>query len=731
MQPLLTQLDASLNAANVYPTVPVEPGAAPQLGLDEARLGITSSLFAALRHKHAPAAEHSLRVAWGCAAWASALNLPQQERDCLETAALLHDIGKIGVPDSLLLKPGKLATEEATWMDQYRLAGLELLDVWCLPKEISLVVRNSSGWYDGSRPNYPLAGDQLPRAARMLAIVDAFDSMTTDQVYRRALSRERALHELFSHAGTQFDPQLVESFAALQLNSQQSRQLSDHWLRRLSPQGSARRWQRPLHAVAASAMSSELLFQQKLLDNMCDAVVFVDRELHILQWNRGAERLTGIAATAVLKHVWSPSLIGMQDDNSESTGSFDCPIKYCVSTSVQSLRRLRVLNRHDRVTTVDVHTLPVVGPDGQMYGAAMILHDASSETTLEERCQSLHERATKDPLTQVANRAEFDRTHQLFVQEHLDQQLPYSLIICDIDHFKSINDTYGHPAGDDVLRFFGQLLKSECRQGDLVARYGGEEFVVLCADCNSAAATRRAEQLCEAVRGQPQSALNGNVMTVSFGVTEIQLGDTPESMLRRADRALLEAKRQGRDRVIELGGGLGDLPEDKSPVKPSQVSADSETVAEQVLITAVPLQIALEKIRGYVLDHHAEVLSIKADRIQLLIDTNRKWFSRRRNDRHTPFVLELALYEQRLPALSADGRSVGQVVHTHVRVTVRPKHARDRRKADVVEQACVVLQALKSYLMAHEATEAEAASGARPSNPRGAVRQMGHEGAGR
>ena len=130
--------------------------------------------------------------------------------------------------------------------------------------------------------------------------------------------------------------------------------------------------------------------------------------------------------------------------------------------------------------------------------------------------------------------------------------------MCDIDHFKSINDNYGHQAGDDVLRNFAQLLKSECRPGDLVSRYGGEEFVVLCADCNNAAAARRADELRKMISELAQPALNGKEITVSFGVTEIQAGDTPDSMLRRADRALLEAKRLGRNMVVQLGNGMSD-----------------------------------------------------------------------------------------------------------------------------------------------------------------------------
>ena len=116
---------------------------------------------------------------------------------------------------------------------------------------------------------------------------------------------------------------------------------------------------------------------------------------------------------------------------------------------------------------------------------------------------------------------------------------------------------YGHQAGDEVLKSFGKLLRSECRAGDLVARYGGEEFVILCADCNNAAATRRAEHLRKSMSDLAQPVLNGETVTVSFGVTEIQPGDSPESMLRRADRALLEAKQLGRNTVVQLGNGIG------------------------------------------------------------------------------------------------------------------------------------------------------------------------------
>ena len=701
MEPSATHLSTLLQ---VVDSSAQKSNAAYENRLVEVRLGVASGLFTALRHKHAPAAAHSLRVALGCSSWAFALGLPAQEREELEIASLLHDVGKIGAPDCLLLKPGALAGEEATLMDQYRLAGLDILGTCCPSEPIIEIIRHSAGWLDGSRDNYPLVGTEIPAGARMLAIVDAFDSMTTDQVYRRAMSRERALHELFSHSGSQFDPELVKSFSELQITAQLHRKVVGHWLQTIDPLQASRNLRQNQETAirpASSTPSRELIFQQKLLDNMYDAVIFVDRTMQIILWNRGAERLTGIAASSVIHRNWSPSLIGMRDEKAAAGEAFDCPVAYAVESGVQSLRRLLVANRNNRPIAVDLHTIPVVNHDGTTFGTTLLLHDASGEATLEERCQSLHEKATKDPLTQVANRAEFDRTHQLFVIAHVEHRLPCSLIMCDIDHFKSVNDTYGHQAGDEVLKFFGQLLKSECRPGDLVARYGGEEFVMLCTDCDNASAASRAEQLRKRVSEMPHSQLAGNQVTVSFGVTGIQAGDTPDSMLRRADRALLEAKRAGRNVVVQLGNGLGGDGADFL-AEPAMRNGSAELFVERLLVSAVPLNIAIEKIKGFMLDHHAEVLSINANRIALQIEAERRKPTRRRSDRPIPFLVELALSEQRVPSTSVDGRSTGQLSRTHVQVGIRLKNLRDRRIADAALQASSILAAIKSYLMATE-----------------------------
>lgn len=674
--------------------------------LIQVRLGIASGLFIALKSKHAPTAFHCLRVALGCSSWAITMNLGTQQRDELEVAALLHDVGKIGVPDDVLMKPGKLTQDEAVTIERCRGVADEILRACCGSHELLEIIQLSGAWYDGSLHGFDKHGENLPLGARMIAIVDAFDSMTNDDVYRRGLSRERAVAELFQCAGTQFDPSLVESFCQhlLQNDVDLSANVASRWLQQLHPERANTLWRLSEDASLFQTDPINDLYHLKLLESMHDGVVFVDSSMKIIHWNRAAERLTGISTKSVLDRQWSPSLIQLHDEDDSPIVDADCPLADAIDSCVQVLRRLTVRSRDGKRTPVDVQVVPVFGAGGTVYGGTLVLHDASSQTTLEERVQALHLRATRDPLTQVANRSEFDRVHSQFVSTHLEVGLPYSLIICDIDHFKSVNDTFGHANGDEALRQFAKMLKTQCRSGDLVARYGGEEFVMLCADCDIATATERADSIREIVAKTPQAAVEGRSLTASFGVTELQGGDTEDTMLRRADRALYMAKERGRNRVVQLGSG-GEATVPASNRTPSSWLAWSEgdalpTDALQVeLHTPVPLRVVQDKLKGFVSDHHATINTENNDTITVLIDGQHAPLQRRATDRPVSFFIQLDL--QQTDRHHNDGK--GEPTGTHILVTVQPRNRRDRRHQEIVERAMTLLNSLKSYLTAEEA----------------------------
>jgi diguanylate cyclase (GGDEF)-like protein/PAS domain S-box-containing protein len=517
--------------------------------------------------------------------------------------------------------------------------------------------------------------------------------MTSDHVFRSAVSQERAMAELFQSAGGQFDPELVRSFAELMAcdQSELRRAIAQRWLQRLDPEAANSCWEWNPPPAANSKGEGEPLFQMRLLDNMHDAVIFVDAGLRVLQWNHGAERLTGIAGSGIRQRPWSPGLLNLHNEKGEPIGEDDCPVQGAIRSGVQSLRRLSIRGRNGRSIPVDTHTLAVVDNDGTTFGAVLLLHDASSEISLEERCQSLHEKATKDPLTQVANRAELDCVHEAFIRHHRQHRLPCSLMICDLDKFKLVNDTYGHQAGDEAIKSLATVLKNSCRPGDLVARYGGEEFVMLFADCDNTTAARRAEQIRQTLSRICQPRLEGRSITASFGVTEIQAGDTAETMLRRADRALLMAKAKGRNTVVQLGSG----PDDQSePAAAASGPPETPLFVEQQMSTPVPIQLAVEKLRGFVADHRARIESIDGGNVKLLIE-HAGQVLRRYSDRTMTFLAEIRLEEERSDAAHPNAAS-----RTRIYVKITPQKQRDRRREDVGQRAREVLASFRCYLMA-------------------------------
>ncbi len=206
---------------------------------DDSQLAIpfpaVTALMSALQHRDVGTAAHCRRVADLCVLTASGL-LAAQDIFVLEVAALLHDIGKIGVPDAILLKPGPLTDEEFEVMDRHSYIGIEIIQAAFKSHELTYIVRTHHAFY-GSNPrqsNLP-EGEAIPLRARILSIVDAYDAMVSDRVYRKARPQQVAFAELRRCAGTQFDPVLVERFIEVVSARDQKRQVGE-----LSP--SQERW---------------------------------------------------------------------------------------------------------------------------------------------------------------------------------------------------------------------------------------------------------------------------------------------------------------------------------------------------------------------------------------------------------------------------------------------------------------------------------------------------------
>jgi two-component system cell cycle response regulator len=211
----------------------------------------------------------------------------------------------------------------------------------------------------------------------------------------------------------------------------------------------------------------------------------------------------------------------------------------------------------------------VRAPDDELLGALVVHRNARTSSLMPARrfaqaaaeiapllrdfrsIAATQNAARVDPLTGLPNR----RTIMEMLRERIENVSignPCAVLLIDIDHFKAVNDTLGHQAGDNVLRTVGSLIAHNIRSMDRAGRIGGEEFVVLMPDTTSDMARTVGERLRNAIENGDLRHANGDPLTASIGVAVAAISDTVDSLLARADRALYQAKRQGRNRVVEI-----------------------------------------------------------------------------------------------------------------------------------------------------------------------------------
>lgn len=175
-------------------------------------------------------------------------------------------------------------------------------------------------------------------------------------------------------------------------------------------------------------------------------------------------------------------------------------------------------------------------------------------SNLQQSLEAIRAESLTDPLTGLGNRKYFDRMIDAAVQEAFANSEPLSLLLCDIDHFKSFNDSFGHLTGDQVLRLVCMSLRQAIKGQDITARYGGEEFAVVLPDTGLRQALTVADHIRRAVMAKElKKKSTGEILgrvTISVGVAQLKPGDDTDSLIERADACLYAAKRSGRNRVI-------------------------------------------------------------------------------------------------------------------------------------------------------------------------------------
>jgi cyclic di-GMP phosphodiesterase len=185
--------------------------------LEQARLEILNRLALAAEYRDDDTQEHAWRIGRTCALLALAVGLPEGEAELIRRAAPLHDIGKIGIPDAILLKPGRLSGAEFGVIKTHTTIGAEILSGSRSPLLVlaERIARTHHERWDGRGYPRGLAGEQIPLAGRIVAVADVFDALTHQRPYKEAWPVQQAVSEVLAQAGAQFDPRLVDAFSRL------------------------------------------------------------------------------------------------------------------------------------------------------------------------------------------------------------------------------------------------------------------------------------------------------------------------------------------------------------------------------------------------------------------------------------------------------------------------------------------------------------------------------------
>jgi len=289
---------------------------------------------------------------------------------------------------------------------------------------------------------------------------------------------------------------------------------------------------------------------EKLLDSLFDGVYFVDLNKNIQIWNKGAERITGYSKEDVIGSCCSHNILRHIDDEGRELCTSGCPLSATMLDGKVREGNIYLHHKLGHRIPVAVKTSPVRDDSGEIVGGLEVFTDNSSSMQIIRELELLKQEAYLDRLTNVGNRryGEIMLTTRLY--EQTTHGIPFGVFFLDIDHFKSVNDNYGHKTGDEVLAMVGTTITGLFRRSDTVFRWGGEEFVVIFPNATDKSLVKLAERIRLFIeRSFIQKGSLKMTVTASIGATLALPDDTPDSIIQRADSLMYASKTAGRNCV--------------------------------------------------------------------------------------------------------------------------------------------------------------------------------------
>lgn len=544
------------------------------------------ALALAIEAKDVDTYDHLRRVGVYAVEIAKELGLPESELQALQAASLLHDIGKLAIPEHIISKPGRLTAVEFEKLKIHTIIGAEILDSVEFPYPVvPIVIAHHEKW-DGSGYPYGLKGDEIPIGARILSAVDCFDAMTSERQYRRAMPPSDVMRYIVGESGKSFDPKVVEILAKrygeleIQVNTRttSNSRLSRHIKisRGASPASGVERVRMTgaangvdfLSSIAAARQEAQDLFE---LAHELGNSLSLHETLSVLALRlKRMCQYDCIAIYVVRDTVLFPEFVNGRDF--EVFAPLEIPIGLGLSGWVAQNKRPIVngdpsvepgyLNDRSKVSILkSALSVPLEGSNGvvgvlSLYACELdaftpdhlrILSAVSGKIALcienALKYRQAENSATIDALTDLPN------ARSLFI--HLDNELDrakrehhaLSVLVCDLDGFKQVNDQFGHLEGNRVLRRVADMLRQNCREYDYVARMGGDEFVIILSGCAPENVQTKIDLFAEIGRMAGFDVVGKDLLSMSIGhACYPEDGIDAEQLLAEADRRMYKMK---------------------------------------------------------------------------------------------------------------------------------------------------------------------------------------------
>lgn len=288
-----------------------------------------------------------------------------------------------------------------------------------------------------------------------------------------------------------------------------------------------------------------------MFDHFHEAIYIVDTSRKILYFNEMASAISGFPKGETEGFFCYDNILNHVDDHGTNLCLHGCPLMHTIESNSVSDHFVYLHHKLGHRVRVHVRAIPVM-EDGKVAGAIEVFTDETQKNLMQQQLDIQQKLLMLDPLTGLFNRRFMEIELDRIIQSKPEDQ-PFGVLFMDIDNFKGINDTFGHSYGDEILKSISKTIQNNVRSTDYVIRYGGEEIVCIMPNADELMTGEVAELLRILVkRSLPRDYRHDFDLTISIGATVMQGSDSIQSVIDRADKAMYQAKRSGKNRVVYL-----------------------------------------------------------------------------------------------------------------------------------------------------------------------------------